>query len=66
VIQEKQNAVIYGDNSCPMREVQVQIKIKIIQMLHYLPKIFHNEFISQNLCKNLMANESEEISELTD
>ena len=42
----------------------MEIRVQILKMLHYLPSVFENSFLSQNLCKDLMQNV--EKLELTD
>jgi hypothetical protein len=65
-IQEKQNLVIYGSNPCPRRQLAVSIRTQILGMLHYLPRVLENQFLSPCLCKDLMLKEKESILELTD
>ena len=64
---------MYGENLCPKRLIQIQIRVQITQMLHYLPKVFACQYLNQNICRDLLLidphatrHEKDKIQELTD
>jgi hypothetical protein len=65
-ITDKQNLVIYGTNPCLRRQLAIDIRTQILKMLHFLPRVVQNQFLSPSLCKDLMLKEKEAIRELTD
>jgi len=65
-LSEAQKITFYTEHANPVWKLQLKIRIQITKMLHYLPKVWTNKFISQPSCKEILLNEKGEIKEFSE